>query len=141
MLWTTRKNVGIDRMACAWLIKKYIDAEAVFSFIDYGESAAQETALLFDVPGCQYSHRRGRCSFHTLLKEYKLHDSILDQIARMIDGVDCANEIVPLPESYGLEAICLGTRACAGNDQDALSQGMRIYDALYAYLKNKSQNE
>ncbi|MCL2774429.1 MAG: chromate resistance protein, partial [Oscillospiraceae bacterium] len=72
MKWITRKNVGIDRIACSWLIKRYIDSDAVFDFVDYDEEIKEDWGTPFDIPGCKYSHRRGRCSFNTLIKEYNL---------------------------------------------------------------------
>ena len=142
MKWITRENVGIDRIACAWLIKKYIDKEAVFEFVNYGEDVVgnSDIGISFDIPGCKYGHRRGRCSFNTLLKEYNLSDAVLEEIADIIDGADCVNEIVPSPESYGLEAICLGLRKYTGSDAEAIKQGEIIYDSLYAYVKNKYIN-
>ncbi|MCL2772209.1 MAG: chromate resistance protein [Oscillospiraceae bacterium] len=134
MKWITRKNVGIDRISCAWLIKRYIDSEAVFDFVDYDEDIKEDSGIPFDIPSCKYSHRRGRCSFNTLIKEYNLNNSILDSIAKIIDGADCVSDIVPSPESYGLEAICLGLRKYLGDDLQSVTQGEIIFDALYAYL-------
>jgi hypothetical protein len=136
MKWITRKNVGIDRVACSWLIKKYIDIDAVFEFIEFGEEIDEEAGIPFDIPGCKFSHRRGRCSFNTLLKEYKLSDPVLEEIAKIIDGADCLNVIVPSPESYGLEAICIGIRKYLQDDYEAIKQGQIIYESLYAYVKD-----
>jgi len=137
MKWITRKNVGIDRIACSWLIKKYIDKDADFDFIEYGEEINEDLGIPFDIPGCKYSHRRGRCSFNTLIKEYNLSEPVLEVIAKIIDGADCVSEIVPSPESYGLEAVCLGLRKHIGDDVQAIKQGEIIFDALYAYLEGK----
>lgn len=137
MKWITYENVGIDRIACAWLIKKYIDAGAEFSFIPYDSKAEESLGTPFDIPGCLYSHRRGRCSFATLLKEFKLTDPVLTQMAKVIDGADCVNDVVAEPESYGLEALCIGTRHISQGDAEALRNGAILYDALYAYLQRK----
>jgi hypothetical protein len=134
MKWITRKNVGIDRMACSWLIKKYIDKDATFEFIEHDEEITENMGIPFDIPGCKYSHRRGRCSFYTLLKEYNLNEPVLEGIAKVIDGADCVNEIVPSPESYGLEAICIGIQKYLKDDYQAVKQGEIIYESLYAYL-------
>lgn len=137
MKWITYKNVGIDRIACAWLIKKYIDSEAIFDFIEHGAKANERNVNYFDIPNCKYSHRRGRCTFSTLLKEFSLTDPILAKVAKIIDGADCANDIVVEPESYGLEAICDGIRRISSDDLVAFENGRIIYDALYAYIKNE----
>lgn len=137
MKWITWEKVGIDRIACAWLLKKYIDKDATFEFIEYGSEIDEENGNYFDIPGCKYSHRRGRCTFYTLLKDFKLNDSVLKEVAKIIDGADSINEIVPSPESYGLEAICIGLQSYLNDDQLAIKQGEIIFESLYVYLKNK----
>lgn len=137
MIWTTWENVGIDRIACAWLIKKYIDTDAVFNFIEYGSQITEEMGIAFDIPGSKYSHRRGRCTFSTLLKEYELKDPTLEEIAKIIDGVDGVNDMIPAPEAYGLEAICIGIRKYSEDDHKAIENGRLIFEGLYAYLFNK----
>ncbi len=139
MKWITYKNVGIDRIACAWLIKKCIDSEAVFDFIEHGSKANEINVNYFDIPNCEYSHRRGRCTFATLLKEFNLTDPVLARIAKIIDGADCINDIVAEPESYGLEAICRGIQLVTQDDSMALAEGRIVYDALYAYLKKEEK--
>lgn len=134
MKWITYKNVGIDRIACAWLIKKHIDTDAEFAFIEHGVKIDETQGMYFDIPNCKYSHRRGRCTFATLIKEYNLTDPVLIKIAKIIDGADCVNDVTPEPESFGLEAICLGIRQVCDSDHVALDKGALIYDALYAYL-------
>src|SRR5574344_1700570 len=116
MKWITYENVGIDRMACGWLIKKHIDKDAEFAFIEFGSDIDESLGSHFDIPGCTYSHRRGRCTFATLLKEFSLTDPVLVKMAKVIDGADCVNDIVAEPESYGLEALCLGVRKISGSD-------------------------
>lgn len=139
MKWITRKNVGIDRIACSWLIKKHIDKDAVFEFVDFGDELKNDSGITFDMPGGKYSHRRGRCSFNTLLKEFDINDPILEEIANIIDGADCINVIAPSPESYGLEAICIGLRKHLQDDNEAIKQGAIIYESLYAYVKGKAK--
>lgn len=138
MKWVTWQNVGIDRIACAWLIQKYIDPDAIFSFIEYGEEVPEDAGTPFDIPGSKYTHRRGRCSFNTFLKEFKLDDKILTEIAVIIDGADCVNELFPAPESFGLEALCVGLRKYLKNDQLAIEQGKLLYESLYAFLKDRA---
>ena len=136
MKWITYTNVGIDRIGCAWLIKKHIDPEASFAFITYGERI-QDEGVYFDIPGGTYSHHRGRCTFASLLKAFKISDPVLDHIALIIDGADCINTLLPEPESYGLEALCIGLRRLLDDDERALQQGAILFDALYAYLHGK----
>src|SRR5204862_5789150 len=85
MKWVTWENVGVDRMGCAWLIRKYIDPQAEFTFVPPGHTPLPAGAEPFDIPGTRLSHRRGHCTFHTLLVEYELKDPILTRIARLID--------------------------------------------------------
>ena len=138
MNWITRQNVGIDRIACAWLIRKRIDPQASFLFIGHDEEISEDAGLPFDIPGCKLSHHRGRCTFNTLLREYGIKDAALDVMAKIIDGADCVNEIVPSPESYGLEAICIGLRKYLGEDQLAIRQGELVFESLYAYIKDRN---
>jgi hypothetical protein len=80
MKWVTWENVGVDRMACTWLIKKWIDSEAEFSFVPVGEKPLPEGAEPFDIPGVRFSHRRGHCTFYTMLREFNIKDHILELI-------------------------------------------------------------
>ena len=85
MKWVTWKNIGVDRMACAWLILRQIDPQAEFAFIPMGEKILPENGEPFDIPGARYSHHGGHCTFHTILKDHKLSDPILTRIAQMVD--------------------------------------------------------
>jgi len=136
MIWVTWQRVGIDRMACVWLIWKYVDAHAEFQFLPSGQMAEETAdAIPFDIPGVRLSHHRGRCSFAAFLKEYGLTDPVLAQIARIVDGADCITTVIPPPESEGVEAICQGIRSLANDDLEALLQARVVFDALYAHLK------
>ena len=84
MKWVTWEQVGVDRMACAWLITKYIDHEAEFLFVPAGQKPLPEGAEPFDIPGVRLSHHRGHCTFYTMLREYDLHDPVLQRIARVV---------------------------------------------------------
>ncbi|WP_261303617.1 chromate resistance protein [Paenibacillus andongensis] len=135
MKWTTWENIGVDRMACAWLIKRYIDADAEFSFIPNGSTLIQDGAEPFDIPGVRYSHHRGHCSFHTMVKEHTLKDPVLLHIARIVDEADTLQEITLEPVAAGLDAICTGIRLTSKDDFEALERGYEIYNALYMYLQ------
>jgi hypothetical protein len=134
MKWVTWENVGVDRMACAWLIRKQIDPKAKFLFVPVGSQPLPPAAEPFDIPGVRLSHHQGHCSFHALLREYKLDDPILDRIARIIDEADTVQEVRVEPAAPGLDLICEGIRLISSDDATALERGEMIYDALYAKL-------
>ena len=137
MKWVTWEQVGVDRMACAWLIQKYIDPEAEFLFVPLGESVLPEGAEPFDIPGVRLSHHQGHCTFHTMLDEYKLTDPILKRIARIIDEADIVQEVAVEAAAPGLDLICRGIRLTSDDDFAALERGAVIYDALYAQLASE----
>jgi len=134
MKWVTWENVGVDRMASAWLIRKYIDPQAEFAFIPAGQKPLPEGAEPFDIPGVRYSHHRGHCTFHTLLKEFKLKDPVLVQIAQIVDEADVIQEAAVEPAAPGLDLICRGLRRASQDDWQALERGALVYEALYAEL-------
>ena len=134
MKWVTWENVGVDRMACAWLIRLAIDPKAQFLFVPAGETSLPHGAEPFDLPGVRLSHHRGHCTFHTLLREYQLDDPVLQRIARIVDEADVVQEAAVEPAAHGLDLICRGTRRASADDQTALERGALIYDALYAQL-------
>lgn len=134
MKWVTWEHVGVDRMACAWLIRKYIDPVAEFVFIARG-AELPEDAEPFDIPGVVLSHHDGHCSFHACLKRYKLDEPVLGRIARMVDEADTVQEVSVEPAAPGLDLICEGLRLISPDDAAALAHGRVIYDALYAKLR------
>ena len=134
MKWVTWQNIGVDRMACAWLIRIHIDPEAEFSFVPAGFKPLPEGAEPFDVPGARFSHHRGHCTFVTLLKEYKLKDPILQQIGQIIDEADIIQDVALEPAAPGLDLICRGLRRISRDDFEAIERGYLVYDALYAEL-------
>ncbi|SRR6266508_3567861 len=134
MKWVTWENIGVDRMACIWLIRRWIDPKAEFIFVPAGMKPLPAGAEPFDIPGTRYSHHRGHCTFHTLLKEQRLKDPILARIARMVDEADIVQEIMVEPAAAGLDLICRGLRRTSTNDMEALERGYLVYEALYAEL-------
>jgi hypothetical protein len=134
MKWVTWENVGVDRMASAWLILKFIDPQAEFIFVPVGQKLSPEGAEPFDIPGVRYSHHRGHCTFYILLKEFKLKDPILARIAQIVDEADVIQEAAVEPTAPGLDLICRGLRRICQDDRQALERGMLVYDALYAEL-------
>ncbi len=134
MNWVTWENVGVDRIGCAWLIRKHIDPDARFLFVPYGSHGLPDRAEPFDIPGVKLSHHQGHCSFHTFLKEYDIADPVLHRIARIIDEADTVQEVQIEPVAPGLDLICEGIRRISPDDVVALERGAMIYDALYAKL-------
>jgi rhodanese-related sulfurtransferase len=138
-LWVTRRRPKIDRIACPWLIRRFIDPQARFLFVDPPQVAAvaQETgAIPFDIEGVELSHEGERCSFDTLLKVFGLEsEPSLARLALIVRGADTARPDLA-PEAAGLHAVSLGLSALAGDDDHGLLQsGFAIYDALFAWLR------
>ena len=134
MKWVTWEGVGVDRMACAWLIRTRIDPKASFLFVPREGTALPKGAEPFDIPGTRLSHRHGHCSFHTLLEEYQLADPVLRRIARIVDEADTVQAVAIEPAAPGLDLICSGIRRASPDDATALERGAMVYDALYAQL-------
>jgi hypothetical protein len=141
MKWVTWENVAVDRMACAWLIKRFIDAQAEFIFIPAGYKPLPEEAEPFDIPGTAYSHHRGRCTFYTFLREFNLKDPTLLRIAQIVDEADVIQEAAVEPAAPGLDLICRGLRRTSADDAEALQRGAWIYEALYAELQTENSAE
>ncbi|HLQ26473.1 MAG TPA: chromate resistance protein ChrB domain-containing protein [Acidiferrobacterales bacterium] len=139
MKWVTRANVGIDRMGCAWLIRKFIDSKAEFVFVPNNDSPLPKGAEPYDIPGVRLSHHGGHCSFYTILREYKLNDPTLDRIARIIDEADTVQELSLEPAAPGLDLICSGIRLTSPDDDLALGRSALIYEALYAQLRGETE--
>lgn len=137
MKWVTWENVGVDRMACAWLIRKFIDPKAQFTFIPRG-GELPKNAEPFDIPGVRFSHHGGHCSFHAFLEHHSLGDPILRRICRIIDEADTVQEAKVEPAAPGLDLICEGLRLISDSDLEAFDRGGVVYDALYAHLKANS---
>ena len=139
MRWVTRAGIHIDRTSSAWLIRRFLDADARILFVDPPEvpAVAKETgAVPFDIEGVELSHEGPRCSFDTMLKLFGLEDEpSLNRLALIVRGADTARPDLA-PEAAGLHAISLGLSALAGDDDHGLLQrGFMVYDALFAYLR------
>ena len=134
MKWVTWEHIGVDRMGCAWLILRFIDAQAEFTFITFGHAPLPEDGEAFDIPGVRLSHRGGHSTFHTILVEFKLEDPILLRIANIIDEADVAQDVTVESVASGLDYICRGLRLISQDDESAIEHGRLIYEALYAQL-------
>jgi hypothetical protein len=134
MKWVTWENIGVDRMASAWLIQRFIDPQAEFMFIPIGEKPLPKGAEPYDIPGVRFSHHRGHCTFYALVKEHKLKDPIVIRIAGIVDEADVIQEAAVEPAAPGLDLICRALRRTSADDDDAIRRGHLLYDALYAEL-------
>lgn len=135
MKWVTHENIGVDRMASIWLIRRWIDPKAEFIFVPIGTNPLPK-AEPFDIPGARYSHYKGHCTFFALLKENGLNDPVLARIATIVDEADVIQQINVEPAAVGLDLICRGLRRISTDDQEALERGYLIYEALYAELSS-----
>jgi hypothetical protein len=136
--WVTWKDVGIDRIACAWLIRKRIDPDAEFLFIRRGADHRDLDAVPFDIPGANLSHKRGKCSFCTILREYGIEDKVMDQICKIVNAADTLSDALPPPESAGADLICRGLAKSLKDDARALEVGGMIFDAIYVQLEGSA---
>ena len=137
MKWVTRERPKVDRVACPWLIKRFIDQTPEFIFLpaaDVVKYAAETGATPYDVEGVELTHNGPRCSFDAFLAKYGMTDSALLEIAAIIRGADTA-QLDLAPQAAGLLAISLGLSRCFKNDQEQIQAGFVIYDALYAWAK------
>ena len=139
MKWVTRKQIRVNRVATAWLIRRFIDPQAEFIFADPAEVAdiqSRENAKGFDAPEATYPHKdgKGRCSFEALVDEYCSSDTVLREMARMVRGADFADETELTEESAGIRTISQGFPLVAKDDQETLEKAAFIYDALYASI-------
>lgn len=133
MLWATRRGCHVDRTACVWLLRRFVDEDASFSFFD-DPAQAPEGAELFDVLGARLSHHGEDCSFETFLKEYELTDPVLAEIVHDADLVD---EKYGRAESEGLDAIVRGMQLSTADDYELTRHTDILFDGLYAYLKRE----
>jgi hypothetical protein len=126
----------VDRTACVWLIRRFLDPQAAFAF--FGDpSEAPEEAELFDVVGARLSHRGEDCSFETFLKEYELDDPVLREIAEIVHDADLMDERYGRPESDGLDAIIRGMQMVLPDDETLTGYSDAVFDGLYAYLRRE----
>jgi hypothetical protein len=139
MMWVTWENVGVDRMGCAWLIRRFIDPEAKFRFVPRGQLPLPEGCEPFDIPGVRLTHRGSHSTFHTMLVEYELNDPNLKCIAGMIDEADVTQVATIEPVAAGLDFICRGIRRISPDDDTAIERSRLLYDALYAQLAAKEE--
>lgn len=141
MKWVTREKVKVDRVACPWLIKKFIDPEAKFLFVPKEkvmEVAKNEGAIPFDISGVELGHHDGKCSFEAIVEKYKVKEPAIQRLAKIVHGADMAEDLYGAPEAAGLKAIAEGFQLLElKDDHEILAKEFVVYDALYAYCKGK----
>jgi hypothetical protein len=143
MKWVTREYVHVDRTACPWLIKKFIDPQAEFIFVPtekIEETVKTRGATPFDAPAVKLGHKDGKCSFETIIEEYNLKDFALHELAKIVHSADTSDKELA-PEGIGLDAIMTGARFNAKDDFEAVEKAKYVYDALYSYCKFKLLRE
>ncbi len=143
MKWVTRENANVDRIACPWLIRRFIDPDAQFLFVprdEVLEVAARDSAHSFDAPGAEYTHREGKCSFDVLVEEFRLTgDPGLVRLAQIVHAADVSEDIDSSPEGRGLSAIAHGFALLHGiEDQLKIELETPMYDALYAWCQSEA---
>jgi hypothetical protein len=143
MRWVTREYVHVDRTACPWLIKKFIDPEAELIFVpveEIEEISKSKGAIPFDAPGVKLGHRDGKCSFETIMEEYELKDPVLQELAKIVHSADTGDTELA-PEGVGLSAIMTGARLNVKDDFEAVEKAAYVYESLYSYCKYKLLRE
>jgi hypothetical protein len=141
MNWVTWQNVGVDRIACAWLIRRWIDPDARFCFIREDEPLNDALGEAFDIPGARLSHRQGHATFQTMLNEYRIENPALHRIARIIDEADTVQEALLEPMAAGLDQLARGVRLICRDDHEAIDKGQVLFEALYAVINADLETE
>ncbi len=139
MTYVTREKARVDRIACPWLVSRFVDREATFLFVPAGDvmkTAERRGAIPFDVPGVELGHHGERCTFDAFLDTYKLDDPALRALALIVRGADTdARQLTP--ESAGLYAAATGFQAISKDDHENMARQFPLYDALYAYCRSR----
>jgi hypothetical protein len=138
MQWVTRERPKTDRIACPWLIRKFIDPQAEIVYVPREQVlsyAEAEEAHSFDAPGAEFTHRDGRCTFEVLVEEFGIEDPAVRRLAAIVHGADISGEIETTPQSAGLLAIAEGFGHVEADDQKLLALELPVYDALYEWCK------
>lgn len=133
MRWATRAGVHVDRAACAWLLRRFVDPEAEFVFVDDPADVPAD-ATAFDMRGAALSHHDGDCSFETILRRYGLDDPVLWDVARTVHEADLADDRYDAPEAVGLDVVCRGLSMVC-DDAEILTVTAAVFDGLYEYRR------
>jgi len=139
MKWVTREFVHVDRTACPWLIKRFVDPKAEFIFVPterVQEVAKKENAIPYDVQGVELGHHGEKCSFDSIIEKYKVKDPSVLEVAKIVRAAD-TGKMEATPEAIGLEAVMSGISIVAKDDREAIAKASIVYDALYTHSKMK----
>jgi hypothetical protein len=137
MKWITRERPKIDRIACPWLIKNFVDPEAEFIYVpknEVFEKAKQMTAIPYDIPGAEYSHYNDECTFDYIVRKHSITEPAILQISKIVRGAD-TDRFELAPQAAGLWAVSAGLSYKYKDDEEMLAIGMKLYDALYCWAK------
>ncbi len=138
MKWVTRSFPYVDRTASAWLIKKFIDPQAEFNFINWPEEKLKpEHGTPFDIKGVELGHKDGKCTFEVIVEKYNIADPYVYKVAEVVHAADIEGELEKAPEAVGIKALLSGLRFMTENDYETLEMGVNIWEALYTYFKLK----
>jgi hypothetical protein len=140
MKWVTRERPKTDRIACPWLIRKFIDPSTEFVYVAAGDVLAvaeREGGHSYDAPGARYTHRDGLCSFEVLVEEHQIDDPAVHLLARIVHGADVAEDRDATPQSPGLQAVAEGFHHIFDDDLAQLAAELPVYDALYAWCQRQ----
>ena len=143
MKWVTREKARVDRIACPWLISRFIDKNSTFLFVPADkvlEVAQREGATPYDIPNVELGHHGERCSFDAFLEKYKLTDPALQTLALIVRGADTSARRLT-PESAGLYALATGFQAMSKDDHDNMAKQFPAYDALYAFCQAQARSK
>jgi hypothetical protein len=138
MRWVTRSHIHVDRVACPWLILRFVDSRAEFLFVPacrVEQVVKESEAIPFDVPGAELGHHEGRCSFESIILKYGLKEPGLLPLAKIVHAADIAEDIDKDPLARGLEAIATGYSLRIPDDQANLERQFEVYDSLYAWCR------
>lgn len=142
MKWITRERVKVDRVACPWVIRKFVDPKAEFLFVPPGQVlsiAEREGATPFDVPDVELGHHDGKCSFEAIVTKYAISDPAIALLARIVHGADVSEDLYGQPEAPGLKAVAEGFQQMGlKDDHEILALEFPVYDALYVYCQAKA---
>ena len=140
MKWVTRERVKVDRVACPWLIKKFVDPDAEFLFVPPDQVMAvaeREGATPYDVPDVELGHHEGKCSFEAIVAKRGIDDPAIGLLAQIVHGADVAEDLYGRPEAPGLKAVAEGFQAMGLPDHEVLHLQVPLYDALYEYCRKQ----
>jgi hypothetical protein len=141
MQWVTRERPKTDRIACPWLIRRFIDPDAEIVYVPRDQVlpyAAENGARSFDAPGAEFTHRDGKCTFEILVEEFGVDDPAVARLAQIVHGADISGETDATPQSAGLLAIAEGFGRVESDDQRLLALEIPVYDALYEWCKQQA---